>query len=115
VKVSIITSVYNGVNTIKDCLYSAHRQTYKNIEHIIIDGASTDGTLDIIKKYHDKIAKFISEPDQGIYYAMNKGIKLATGDIIGVLNSDDFYANDKVIEKVADVFTKYNVASAITT
>jgi len=110
-KVSIITAVYNGVETIEGCIKSVVGQNYPDIEHIIIDGGSTDGTLDVIKKYGDSIAKVISEPDSGIYDAMNKGIKLATGDVIGFLNSDDFYASNEVLEKVADVFRKYDVDS----
>ncbi len=104
-KVSIITVVYNNKDTIKDAIKSVLNQTYKNIEYIIIDGASNDGTVDIIKSYGDNIDKFVSEPDKGIYDAMNKGIKLATGDIIGILNSDDFYVDKKVIEKVVKVFS----------
>jgi len=103
-KVSIITVVYNNKNTIKDAIESVLNQTYKNIEYIIIDGASSDGTVEIIKSYGNKISKFISEPDNGIYDAMNKGIALATGDVVGILNSDDFYANNKVLERVVEVF-----------
>jgi len=110
-KLSIITAVFNGADTIQDCINSVLSQTYKDIEHIIIDGGSTDGTVGIIKKYQDKIAKFISEPDRGIYDAMNKGLKLATGDVVGFLHSDDFYSDDKVIEKVVNVFKKHNVDS----
>jgi glycosyltransferase len=110
-KVSIITAVINGVETIEDCIKSALNQSYKDVEYVIIDGNSTDGTLDVINRYKDKIAKVVYEPDKGIYDALNKGIKLATGDIIGFLHSDDFYANDRIIEKVADVFMKYNVDS----
>jgi len=80
-------------------------QTYRNIEYIIIDGASTDKTTDIVKSYGNKITKFISEPDKGIYDAMNKGIKMATGEIIAILNSDDFYANTNVIANIANAFT----------
>ena len=101
-KVSIITVVYNNSNTIKDAIESVLNQTYKNIEYIIIDGASTDGTVEVIKSYGAKIDKAISEPDKGIYDAMNKGIKLATGDVVGILNSDDFYASNDIVEKVID-------------
>ncbi|MGA1846340.1 glycosyltransferase family 2 protein [Deferribacter abyssi] len=110
-KVSIITVVYNNKDTIKDAIESVLSQTYKNIEYIIIDGASTDGTVDIIRNYGDKIDKFISEKDNGIYDAMNKGIKLASGDIVGILNSDDFYVDNRVIEKVVDVFENNNCDS----
>jgi glycosyltransferase len=107
-KVSIITSVYNNKDTIEDAIKSVLNQNYKNIEYIVIDGGSTDGTTDIIKKYQDKISKFISEPDNGIYDGLNKGIKSATGDVIAFLHSDDVYADDEVIAKVAKVFEKYN-------
>lgn len=86
-------------------------QSYKNVEHIIIDGGSVDGTLDVICRYKDKIDQVISEPDNGMYYALNKGIRLASGDIIGILHSDDFYAHDRVIEKVIEVFQRKNVDS----
>lgn len=82
------------------------RSKLPNIEHIIVDGASTDGTVDIIKSYGNRIAKFISEPDKGIYDAMNKGLKLATGDIIGILNSDDFYASNTTISDLVNQFKK---------
>jgi glycosyltransferase involved in cell wall biosynthesis len=88
-KVSIITVVYNGKNTIEDCLKSIYSQTYPEIEHIVVDGGSADGTVDIIKRNKKSISKWISEPDKGIYDALNKGIKMATGDIIGFLHADD--------------------------
>ena len=99
-KVSIITAVFNNREFIGDCIKSVVIQTYSNTEHVIIDGGSTDGTLEVIERYRDKIAKVISEPDNGIYDAMNKRIKVATGDIIGTLNSDDIYADEFVIENV---------------
>jgi len=105
-KVTVITAVLNGVEIIEDCIKSVFSQSHKNIEHIIIDGGSTDGTLDVIKKYENKITKVISEPDNGIYDAMNKGIKAATGDIIGILNSDDFYADEAVIEDIVKAITE---------
>jgi len=107
-KVSIITVVYNNKKTIKNAIESVLSQTYKNIEYIIIDGASIDGTVEIIKSYGNKIDKFISEPDKGIYDGLNKGINLASGDIIGFLHSDDVYTNDEVVKKVVEVFEKYN-------
>ncbi|MEK7149424.1 MAG: glycosyltransferase family 2 protein [Patescibacteria group bacterium] len=107
-KISIITVCYNSAKTIKQAIKSVLSQTYSNIEYIVIDGGSTDGTLEIINKYRDKIAKFVSEPDKGIYDAMNKGLKLATGDIIGILNSDDFYTDEFVLEKVAKKFEETN-------
>ncbi len=109
--VSIITAVLNNKELIEYCIKSVINQTYQNIEYIIIDGGSTDGTIEVMKRYEDKITKWISEPDKGIYDALNKGIKLASGEIIGFLHADDVYANDEVIEKVANVFIKYNVDS----
>ncbi|BBB24031.1 glycosyl transferase, family 2 [Isorropodon fossajaponicum endosymbiont JTNG4] len=105
-KLSIITVVWNNKTTIRDAIDSVLSQNYPNIEYIIIDGGSTDGTIEIIKQCQDKIAKFVSEPDKGIYDAMNKGIALATGDIIGILNSDDFYINKFVIQKIIKAFEK---------
>ena len=102
-KITIITVCYNSEKTIKTTLDSVANQTFKKIEHIIIDGKSTDKTISIVKKY-PHIKKIISEPDRGIYDAMNKGIKIATGDIIGFLNSDDFYASNEIVSKVARVF-----------
>jgi len=110
-KVSIITITYNSEKTLDDTIKSVLSQTYKDIEYIIVDGASTDGTIGIIKKYENEISKFISEPDEGIYDAMNKGLKLATGYIVGILNSDDVYYDNKVIEKVVDKFKKEAVDS----
>lgn len=89
--VSIITVVYNGVKTIEQTINSVINQTYNNIEYIIIDGVSTDGTLDILNKYSDHIKTIISEPDKGLYDAMNKGISYANGELIGIINSDDWY------------------------
>lgn len=111
-KVSIITATYNSSETIRDTIESVLCQTYKNIEHIIIDGASKDGTLKIVHSYGGKIAKVISEPDGGIYDAMNKGISMATGDVVGILNSDDFFAHDRVIEKVVRAFEMTECDSA---
>lgn len=109
--VSILTAVLNSVNTIEDCIKSIQSQTYKNIEHIILDGGSTDGTLEVIKRYKNGIKKIVSEPDNGMYDAINKGLTLAEGEIIGILNSDDFYAHNKVIEKVVEKFKKEKVDS----
>jgi len=102
-KVSIITVCLNSESTIERTIQSVLGQTYRNIEYIIIDGMSTDKTLEIIEKYKDKIAKYISEKDNGLYDAMNKGIDMATGDIIGIINSDDWYADDAV-ENVVHAF-----------
>lgn len=108
-KISIITVVYNGATTIEQTIQSILSQTHKDIEYIIVDGASKDGTLAVIEKYKDRISKFISEPDRGIYDAMNKGIKLATGDVIGMLNADDIYTDDTIIEQVADAFKQPDI------
>jgi glycosyltransferase involved in cell wall biosynthesis len=110
-EISIVTAALNNKFYIWSCIESVLSQTYRNIEHIIIDGGSTDGTPKVLEKYKDKIAKIISEPDRGIYDALNKGIKLASGDVIGLLNGDDFYAHDKVLETVMSVFEKQNVDS----
>jgi len=101
--ITVITVVYNNEATLERCIKSVLEQTYDNIEYIVIDGGSSDGTLDIIKKYQDSIDYFISEPDEGIYHAMNKGIALASGEIIGLLNSDDWYEING-LEKVADFY-----------
>ena len=110
-KVSIITVVWNNKDTIKDAIESVLGQTYKNIEYIIVDGASSDGTVEVVKRYGDRISKFISEPDNGLYDAMNKGIALATGDVIGILNSDDFYIDNGVIGRVVKEFEEKKVDS----
>jgi len=103
-KISIITVSYNSAVTIKDTIESILSQDHENIECIIIDGGSTDGTLEIVRKYSDRISYFVSELDDGIYDGMNKGIQAATGDIVGILNSDDFYPNNYVISNVAKTF-----------
>lgn len=99
-KVSIITITYNSAETIEDTIQSVLSQDYPNIEYIIVDGASKDSTLEIVNRYRSSISKIISERDKGIYDAMNKGVTLATGDVIGILNSDDFYADSKVISDI---------------
>lgn len=103
--VTIITVCRNSSATISATLKSVAEQSYSNIEHIIIDGNSTDNTMDIVKEY-PHIKKAISEPDKGIYDAMNKGIAVSTGDIVGLLNSDDFFANNEVISKIVSAFLK---------
>jgi glycosyltransferase len=102
-EVSVVTAVRNGSETIRDCIESVQGQSYP-VEHVIIDGGSTDGTLEIIEEYRSNLSVVISEPDLGIYDAMNKGIRFATGDVIGTLNADDFYAHDRVIARVAQEF-----------
>lgn len=103
-KFSIITVTFNSANTLASCISSINSQTYPDIEHIIIDGASTDNTLAILKNTPNRITKIVSEPDKGIYDAMNKGFNYATGDIIGILNSDDFLASNDILEIIAKIF-----------
>lgn len=107
-KVTIITVCYNSEETIEETIKSIKDQTYSNIEYIVIDGASTDGTLEIINKHQKSIDVLCSERDNGIYDAMNKGIALATGDIVGFLNADDVLAHSDVITTIVDVFHKSN-------
>lgn len=110
-KVSIITAAYNAEKTIENTISSILNQTYTNIEYIIIDGGSKDRTIDIIKEFEPKFQgklRWISEKDNGIYDAMNKGIKIATGDIIGILNSDDFFTSNDVISTVYKTFARFN-------
>ncbi len=108
-KLSIITVVYNNVSTIEFAINSVLSQDYSDVEYIIIDGQSTDGTIEKIAPYEEHVAHFISEPDQGIYDAMNKGLSRVTGDVIGILNSDDFYANNTILTQVAQTFQKTSV------
>ena len=103
-KISIVTVCYNSGSTIKDAIESVIGQDYPNIEYIIVDGGSKDGTKSIIESYSQHINKYISEPDGGLYDAINKGIRLATGDVVGILNSDDFFASNKSISKVVEIF-----------
>jgi glycosyltransferase len=106
--ISIITAVYNGEKSISSCLESINHQSV-NLEHIVIDGASTDSTLKIIQQYKAENTKIISEPDHGMYDAMNKGLAMVSGDIIGILNADDFYSSNDVLQKVIDVFDDHSV------
>lgn len=108
-KISIITVSYNSEKTIADCITSVVKQSYSDIEYIVIDGKSTDTTMEIIASFGDQIFKVVSEKDKGMYDAINKGIRMASGDIIGVLNSDDYYTDGLVIE---DVMSKFNEANA---
>ena len=114
-KISIITVVYNNKKTIKDAINSVLSQRYENLEYIIVDGASTDGTVEvineIIRTHSNKKIKFISEKDNGTYDAMNKGIDLASGDIVGTLNSDDLYYDKYCLSIVMDEFQKKSVDS----
>jgi glycosyltransferase involved in cell wall biosynthesis len=103
-KISIITITYNSEKTVEDTILSVLEQDFPDIEYIIVDGNSTDNTINIINRYTTRIDKFISEKDKGLYDALNKGIQLATGDVIGMLHSDDLYSNKSVISKVAQTF-----------
>lgn len=109
IKISLITVVYNAANTIERCIASVLAQNYSNIEYIIIDGGSTDDTLQIIDRYRSQISVFLSEPDKGIYDAMNKGIKLATGNIVGTLNADDHFGYDDALMDIANAFKQENI------
>jgi glycosyltransferase involved in cell wall biosynthesis len=103
-RISVITVSLNTAAHIERAIQSVAAQTYADIEHVIIDGGSTDGTLEIVDRYRNRIGYFVSEPDRGIYNAMNKGIKAATGDILYFLNADDRFCDDRVVEDVVSVF-----------
>jgi len=103
-KISIVTVALNARETIADTLGSVAAQTHADVEHIVIDGGSTDGTLDVVGRYRDRLARVVSEPDRGLYDAMNKGIRLASGEVVGTLNADDVYADRSVLETVASAF-----------
>src|SRR5215217_1286863 len=110
-KVSLITVTYNSEKYLSHCIASVRMQDYANIEYIVIDGSSTDKTLSIIREHATVVDKWISEKDSGMYDAINKGLKLATGDIIGILNSDDFLATNSTITKIVDCFKEKNIDS----
>jgi len=105
--ISIITAVYNGAATIGDCLKSVASQRHR-CEHIVVDGGSMDGTVEEVRR-HPHVARLVSEPDRGMYDAMNKGIRLASGEVVGILNADDFYVDERVLEKVAAAFAEKEV------
>lgn len=105
-KITVITAAYNAASTIEDAILSVASQTYPDVEHILVDGGSRDGTLDVIERHRNKIAKVISEPDRGIYDAMNKGVKAASGEVIGFLNADDVYPHANVIAMVAEIMER---------
>lgn len=111
-KISVITVTYNSAKTIADTLNSVASQTYSNIEHIVVDGASTDATLALVRNHRNQNIRLVSEPDKGIYDAMNKGLALATGEVVGFLNSDDYYADSLVLEKIAAVFQDESVEAS---
>lgn len=111
-KISIITATYNSAATVRDTIESVLRQTYTDYEYIIKDGGSKDDTLEICKEYESRFGgrmKIISAPDNGIYDAMNKGIETATGDVVGLLNSDDFYTSDNALKTIAETFNKNDI------
>lgn len=103
-RVSVITAVFNRADTISQAMASVGFQTWSNVEHIVIDGASTDGTLQILEQHRAALSVLQSEPDNGIYDALNKGLERTTGNVIGLMHSDDFYADERVLEKVAHAF-----------
>jgi glycosyltransferase involved in cell wall biosynthesis len=103
--VSVITAVYNRASTIAEAMESVRAQTWPHVEHVVIDGGSTDGTLSALERFRPDISVFVSEPDDGIYDALNKGLMRCTGDVVGFLHSDDFFAARDVLEKVASTFT----------
>lgn len=107
-KVSIITSCFNRESTIKDCIENVLAQDYPDIEYIIVDGASKDGTMDIVNEYKDRITRIVSEPDKGMYEAINKGIRIATGDIIGLMHSDDEYYDNHVVSRIVECMEASN-------
>jgi len=109
VKISLITATYNAADTVADSLRSAAMQTYRNVEHIVVDGASTDGTQKIVEENGERLTTFVSEPDRGLYDALNRGIALATGDVIGFLHADDLFAHHKVLSRIARVFQNATV------
>ena len=110
--ISVVTVVYNGEATLEQTILSVVSQTYENVEYIIVDGGSKDGTIDIIKKYECKIDYWQSEPDRGIYDAMNKGIGLAIGEWIYIIGADDFFVDENVINELSDLFIgSYDVIS----
>ena len=103
-KVTVITVAFNSAATIADCMQSVLDQTYSDIEYIVVDGQSNDNTIDLIREFEPKFTnrlRWVSEKDNGIYDAMNKGLRMATGDVVGILNSDDFFTTTDVVEKVA--------------
>ena len=111
-KISIITATYNSGRTVRDTIESVLRQTYTDFEYIIKDGGSKDDTLEIVKEYAPRFGdrlKMVSAPDQGIYDAMNIGLHMATGEVIGILNSDDFYTSDDALQTIAHAFAHYDI------
>lgn len=112
IRISIITAVYNREETISSAIESVLNQQYKNVEYIVVDGKSTDRTQEIIQRYRSQIAKSICEEDNGIYEALNKGIRESTGDVVGFLHADDLLASKNVLGKVADAFSDPSIEAA---
>ena len=108
-RISIITVAFNAAETIADTLKSVAGQTHPDVEHIVIDGASTDGTLEVVKRHGTHVSRLVSEPDRGIYDAMNKGLALSTGAVVGFLNADDVYADADVLARVASIMGRGNL------
>lgn len=111
--ISIITVVYNNAKTIAHAIDSVKRQDYPHVEHIVIDGCSTDGTSEIVKEHEQDLAHYVCEPDKGMYDAMNKGICLAKGDFVGILNADDFYEHAGVLGRIAELFEEHQTDAVI--
>jgi glycosyltransferase involved in cell wall biosynthesis len=112
-KISIITVCYNSAKTIEKTFQSVQNQTYTNLEYIVIDGGSKDTTLEIVNNYKNLVSQCISEPDKGLYDAMNKGIRLATGDIVGILNSDDIFTENHVLEDIANFHSENTIDASV--
>lgn len=110
-RVSLVTTTFNAAETIADCVASANSQSYEDVEHIIIDAASTDSTVKILEANRREFQKFLSEPDGGTYFGLNKGLKMATGEVIGFLHSDDILSHSEVIEKIAAAFSSKDVSA----
>ncbi len=110
-KISIITITYNSEKTLRDTIESVLNQSYQDIEYIVVDGRSSDGTMEIVRSYGDRISKVVSEKDEGLYDALNKGIRMATGDVVGFLHSDDIFASGETVKLIAAAFTRFNVDS----
>lgn len=104
-KISVITAVFNNRDTVADALESILGQTHDDVELIVIDGGSTDGTLDVLQQYRDRLAVLVSESDRGIYDALNKGLRLASGEVVGFLHSDDLYADEHVLTRLTEAFS----------
>lgn len=111
IKISVITVCYNSAATLRETLLSVAEQTHPDVEHIIVDGGSSDSSLSLVRQYRRHDGPLVSEPDRGIYDAMNKGLALATGDVVGFLNSDDVYADSHVLSRIAEVFAEPAVAA----